>query len=707
MGPLVVWWVVLEGLGLIALPLTFRLFSARAGHGYVFGKIIAVLLVSYVSWILGVAGVPFHVALALSGVGFALLNLLLGWRDREALGEWLAADGRRTLLLHDAFWTFGFLFFAWQRSLGPEIFGAEKYMDFAFFNTLTRTDVMPPQDMWMSGKEFNYYYFGYLMFANLARLTPVANHVAYNLCVVTVGGLGFAELAAIGLMLTRRLPFAFLTGAVGMLIGNLDGLLQLLEKRGFTQFDYWRSSRIVAKGDTINEFPYFTTIHGDLHPHFIVMPVTILLLALLLDPQGVASKVRRAADAAAATFRDLWPYLPVTFVLAAMICISTWELPVAATVTFLLLGRDLPLFAWRRIQVGVAVVVMLVASYVLFLPFYLHFAAPTGGGVGFKFAQTSLAEFLIVFGALLCPPALFLAAEAGARFSIKAEVRQLVAALLVFLVVLAYLAGNAVFPTLLIFGSVALLCSFATDDGERRAPILLLVTASIALLACELVYIRDPYGEKLYRMNTVFKLYFQSWILLSIAAPWCWAQLVARKGVPASMRAVALATVGTLLLASCAYPVGITATRLHGRFAPQTLDGTEYLSREHPDDFAAIKWMRETVAGLPVVLEATGNPYSYYARFSTNTGLPTIMGWGNHEGLWRSNDPDVGRRSQDVAHLYNAPTLEAVAGLLDQYHVKYLVVGEIERKDYQAAGLEKFAALRVAFAHGGTTIYER
>ena len=136
-------------------------------------------------------------------------------------------------------------------------------MDFAFFNTLPRTDVMPPQDPWMSGMPFNYYYFGYLMFANLARLVSLPSTVSYNLCVATIGGLAFSQLAAIGFMLTRRLPFALLTGAMGMLFGNLDGFLQLIEKGGLTQFDYFRSTRIVGRDATINEFPFsppFTAI---------------------------------------------------------------------------------------------------------------------------------------------------------------------------------------------------------------------------------------------------------------------------------------------------------------------------------------------------------------------------------------------------------------------------------------------------------------
>ena len=77
------------------------------------------------------------------------------------------------------------------------------------------------------------------------------------------------------------------------------------------------------------------------------------------------------------------------------------------------------------------------------------------------------------------------------------------------------------------------------------------------------------------------------------------------------------------------------------------------------------------------------------------------MGWGNHEGLWRGHEPAVGQRSQEVARMYNASTLDDITPLLDRYHVKYVAVGELERKDYQAAGLEKFAQLTVAFSHGG------
>ena len=85
-------------------------------------------------------------------------------------------------------------------------------------------------------------------------------------------------------------------------LGNLDGAWQFLEKGTLRGMDYWRSSRVVAKGDTINEFPFFSTIHGDLHPHFMVLPVSILLLAALLDERLFPSRpedVRRPIPGAA------------------------------------------------------------------------------------------------------------------------------------------------------------------------------------------------------------------------------------------------------------------------------------------------------------------------------------------------------------------------------------------------------------------------
>lgn len=710
MSALLWWWVLLEVLGLAALPLMARVFSARMHYGYAFAKIAAALLFSYVAWILAeITGGSFRTCLMISAVICLGASAAAAVSRRDELRTWLRQGGARSLLIHDALWTVGFLFFAWQRSYGPEIFGAEKYMDFAFFNALIRSDGMPPQDPWMSGEIFNYYYFGYLMFADLGRLSGLPSNIAYNFCVMTAGGLAFSEVAAVVWGLTRRLSFGVLAGAMSAFTGNLDGFLQWWEKGGFAQFDYWRSSRVVeviyrdpGKEKTINEFPYFTTIHGDLHPHFIVLPITVMLLALLIDPD------RRRLDGKP-QLADLWVIGPVAFLFASCIAISTWELPVGAMMIFLLLQRDLPLrpvVSWQRILIAAVVGIILVAGIGFYLPFYMHFDPPQGG-VGMQLAKTSLAQFFVVFGAFLTPIGLFLAHEIGSKAKMQSEQLQALGALGLLLILVAYFVGNGVLPVLVLLVLSALFCAYAEDDREQRTAMLLVIGAAAALLACELVFIRDPYGEKLYRMNTVFKLYFQAWVLLCVAGPWCLSRMLDARRTAREARILTAVAFGALFAASCAYPIGITTTRMTQRPIPPTFDGTEYLEREHPDDFAAIDWLRNNVEGLPVILEATGNPYSYYARFSSNVGLPTVMGWANHEGLWRDHGEEVSKRRADVVRMYSAATLAEVQPLLDQYEVKYIAVGELERKEYPAVGLAKFAGLEKVVESGGTAIYKR
>ena len=708
-----VWWLLLEVLGLLALPLLFPLFGRASAHGYPFAKIAGLLLLTYVAWLLGFVA-PYGTALKIALVGWIAVSAGLAWVQRAALSAWLRDGGWAQVVRADGLWTLGFLFFVMQRWMAPDIFGAEKYMDFAFINGLLRADAMPPYDPWMSGNTINYYYFGYLMFANLLRLAPMPDTIGYNLCVATVGGLAFSQTAWVVLSLTSSWGLGVLGGAMSSFLGNLDGAWQFLEKGTLRGMDYWRSSRVVAKGDTINEFPFFSTIHGDLHPHFMVLPVGILLLAALLDERLFPS---RPEDAPTNPWRAVVPWAVVTFLLASMVAISNWELPMGVLVVALLAGRAIPLtplFSRDRLRLALRLVVMLIGIYVLFLPFYLHFIPPLVkpgpnepciGSACFIIATTSLAQFLTVFGLLLFPPAVLVAAR-GARLlpSGGGEGQHLLYAVAGLAIAIAAFAGNAVLPLMSVLLLGALAVAYRDSEGPERAGFILIAAGCAALLACEVAFIKDSYGDKLYRMNTVFKLYFQGWTILAIAAPWALGRLLARDWEWKPTARVLAGVTALLIAMSACYPLGITLDRLNSPW--KTLDGNAYLRREHPDDFAAIEWLRANVNEPTVILEATGNPYSYFARFSANTGLPTVLGWANHEGLWRGHDTTVMARRDDVMRIYNAPSLDAVTPLLDKYGVRYILVGDVEREEHKD-GLAKFASLPVAFQSGGTVIYKR
>jgi len=707
MANLLSWWLVLEVVGLVSIPLVFCLFSQRLGRGYGFAKIVALLGIAYPAWMLAHLGLfAVGTALNLALVAYVAANITLAVRHGSAIAAWLRDGGLRTILIADGLWTAGFLFFAWQRSMAPEIFGAEKYMDFAFLNGLVRADAMPPFDPWMSGETINYYYFGYLVLAYLWRLVPIDAPFAYNLSVAMLGGLAFSQAAVLGRGLTGRWLYGVVAGLLTVVVANVDAFIQWWSRGTLIGLDYWRSTRVVGGGDTINEFPFFTVVHGDLHPHFIVLPVTLLLLGLLLDPQR-----ERPFASGRLTFADVGRLFLIAFVYGAAVTISLWELPVGGLMIFLLLQRDLPLGAvltWPRVRIGLAAIAVLVVSYVFFLPFHLNFAAPDYGGVGFKLATTDALEFLTVFATLLLPGTLYLIWSNRPEGEVGNDTRTALLLAGVLAVVVAYIMGNAVLLLLFLLMALALISVFRTDDVEARAPILLFLGAVIALFMCELVYLKDPYGDRLYRMNTVFKLYLQAWMLLALASAWMLQQLWSMRDSGRAPARVGVAVVALLALAGCFYPLSMSVTRMTLRPIPNTLDGMEYLQREHPDDFGAIAWLRREVAGTPVLLEASGNPYSYYARVSSNTGLPTVMGWANHEGLWRSHDSAVGARQADVKRIYEASTLAEIEALLDRYQVRYIFVGEVERKDHGASGgLAKFEQLPVAVRSGNTVVYER
>jgi uncharacterized membrane protein len=85
------------------------------------------------------------------------------------------------------------------------------------------------------------------------------------------------------------------------------------------------------------------------------------------------------------------------------------------------------------------------------------------------------------------------------------------------------------------------------------------------------------------------------------------------------------------------------------------------------------------------LMEASGDPYSEYARISSHTGIPSVLGWANHEGLWRSNDENVRKRLDDIRAFYTATSAPAAEDILRRYQVTYVIVGDLERTAYGGA----------------------
>jgi YYY domain-containing protein len=220
----------------------------------------------------------------------------------------------------------------------------------------------------------------------------------------------------------------------------------------------------------------------------------------------------------------------------------------------------------------------------------------------------------------------------------------------------------------------------------------------------EFVYLRDLFGT---RMNTIFKFYFQAWMLLALSSAFC-VYYVAGRGRGDWARSLWLAGFGALFLAGMVYPLAAGYTKAGGFQVEPTLEGTAYMANHNPDDHAAIRWLNENVEGAPVILEATGGSYSYYARVSSQTGLPTLLGWDFHEVQWRGTGEEGNKRKPDIETIYGSLDAQAALTLMDKYDIRYVYVGSLERSHYPAAALNKFDYIMdVVYQQGSVTVYKR
>lgn len=702
--------VAMWALAMLALAWAAAPLAARLGRGLpddaIAGALpLGLVLVAFVSWALAQIGVPYPRALAAAVAAAATLGVAGRSAPAARLGlaaPWLPAPGFVATFLA------AFLGFTGLRALVPEIFGAEKLMDVAILGTLLRTDVLPPADPWLAGAPLHYYYGGYLLFAGPARLLPIAPEVVYHLALATVGAVLFTGAAALGAALAGRRTLGLLAGLAAAVLGNWDAVAQLVvEGRPLAQLDVWRVSRVVP--DVIDEFPFWSLLHGDLHPH--VSGLVVLIAFLVVVVSGTLAPGARLLDA--------WRAPAAVALLAYTWLANPWDLAGDLAVLGLAWAgvRHRAACAeaggaWTRARAavpavaGAAVGLVAVAAAATAVAWpWLLTGRPPSQGLGRVHAQTALGPFLVVFGVVLVPVAAGLLRTSRAWLPAAGERRHFVVAALALALVVAWIV-TASWPFAVAAGvAVAALGLLLT--GRERADVGLAAlagAAAVLVAVTEVAHVRDGYGEQLHRMNTVFKLWFQAWVLLAIAAPALGWRAAA--GRARAWRLVGAAAGALLVASGLVFPVAATTLRARSAAQPPTLDGLVHLARERPGDLAAVRWLRAHAEPGAVVLEATGDPYGWFGRIAAYSGVPTVLGWANHERVWRGDDPRIAERADAVRTLYTSDDAVRVDALLARYGVAFVVVGDLERRTY---GDDRFARdpqrFPVVLRAGDTVVY--
>ncbi len=214
-------------------------------------------------------------------------------------------------------------------------------MELAFINAILRSPAFPPFDPWLAGYAISYYYFGYIIVSMLIHLSGVPSSIGFNLGIAMWFAL--TALAAYGVLYNllsgilsrgnrtesgrKAAGWALMAPLFILIVSNLAGLLDVLHARGIfwqrnqqgvlesdfwqwlgiQEFDqpppeplswtpkrtywlWWRGSRVLQdfnlvnqREEVIDEFPFFSYLLADMHPHVLGMPFVLLATGLALN----------------------------------------------------------------------------------------------------------------------------------------------------------------------------------------------------------------------------------------------------------------------------------------------------------------------------------------------------------------------------------------------------------------------------------------
>ena len=237
--------------------------------------------------------------------------------------------------------------------------------------------------------------------------------------------------------------------------------------------------------------------------------------------------------------------------------------------------------------------------------------------------------------------------------------------------------------------------------SEIQFVLLILILGAILIIVPDFVYLRDKFG---YRINTVFKFYYQAWMLWSLVAAFATSQLL--QNLRGLANVAFRVVIGVVIFTGLLYPVFGLITKTNSFNPPYgfSLDDFDRIIRENPEEAAAISFLRTAPDG--VIAEAIGDGYSAFARISAQTGMQTVLGWPGHEDQWRGSYAPQGTRRDDINRLYTTVRWEEAALIIEQYDIRYVYVGVLERASMNVNEEKFIAHLKPIFQQGSTVIYE-
>lgn len=673
---LIFWtWALTYIWQLLAWPVIFKLVGKKmVDGGWAWGRIAGWLISSFIIWSLAHLKIPINnqlgvwlVLLVMSLVGFNFFK-----NQQNKIINFIKAN-KRLILLEEALFLFGFLVMSLIRSFHPNILDLEKFMDVGFMISYLKSPILPVADMWLAGETINYYTFGHFMGSIATQLWGVDMRYGFNLLLGLIAGLLLIEVFSLVANLSAASKKKFsqrsiiTAGLVGTLItaigGNTHAIWYFLKNLSFKKFWYPDSTRFIE--NTIHEFPVYSFIVSDLHAHVWSLPlvlVTILLIWLWF--KALVKEGRQQHNFFATNYSKYsWA---VGSLIGVLLMTSAWDMAIysllLSIVGLILLYKDQRFLK----PLLVSAINMVACAIFVSLFWWINFES-ISKGVRMVTARSPLWQLVVLWAGHVSLSAVAITATWFQQRKLRLSENKSI-----FLFMTA-----------------------------------IVITAWLLLILPEIIFFKDIYPNHP-RANTMFKFTYQAFIMMGVGIGWLAGFLQQRPSFFGKKLIFIKLGLVIFILSVAVYPY-FGFRDYYGRWENyQGLDGLAWLERDNPDDYQGVLWLQQHERKQSNIVEAVGESYTTFARVSTFTGLPTILGWRVHEWLWRGGFDIPAERTAQVEKIYQSPLSPESRGYLTDYEVKYIFVGDKERETYKNLdinGLKKLGP--IVFQSGETFIIQR
>lgn len=542
--------------------------------------------------------------------------------------------------------------FSYIRGFKNEISQTEKYMDYGIIMSCFKAKYFPIEDMWMNGRSLNYYYYGQYILSYLIKFSKGTVESGYNICLSVIIALSSINLGSIIYNILNKLEinkfkiriFSILTPLFTFFAASchylIYGIILFIKDKSYIVYD---STRYIGynpdtSDKTIHEFPAYGFLLGDAHAYTINTIFVIALLFILFT--YIYQEKKKLKDF------FINPYVILLgFIIGNFQMINYWDFPI-----YMIVCGSVILFSnIRNIKINsktfwTKIVITLFQGIEIL-------------GLSMLTSLKFMTSFMMISSEIkLCK-----------NHSLPHQLFVLWGFFLIITIsfIIYFMKNKKVI-----------------EEKWKNIDITMILISLCGLglvLLPEIIYVEDIYENGYSRANTMFKLTYQAFILLSMSSTYFIYRLLNSK-----LKIVAY--IGLLILIiNSTYPIRYIAKDYGNIFSYKYydgLDGTRYLTSFANGEYYSINYINENIEGRHTILEATGPSYSTFNKISSFTGNSTIYGWDTHESLW-NNYEEQDERTLAISTIYTSSDLELVKKTLKKYNVEYIFIGPKEFEAYE------------------------